>query len=102
MGKYQYKPSNKSKGQKGLSKDALKGTTAKIRTFGYSEDAWAAFYQTPAGRNRLARMRAKNDLKIERYNRLLAGQPSTGLPTAKVLLETWRETQNTYNQYQEE
>jgi len=100
MGKY--KPTNKSKGQKGLTKYALKGTTAPIRTFGYSKDAWAAFYQTPAGRNRLARMRAKNDVKIERYNRLLAGNLSTSLPTAKTTIEAWQKTQNNYNRYEEQ
>lgn len=76
---------------KGITKKALDNQTDKdfIQVFQITEDAWKAFYQTPAGQKRLNRMKSLNELRKIRYQSIINGG---GLPaqTDAQLYSKWR------------
>jgi hypothetical protein len=85
----------KSKGTlRGISKDYINSVNDNVlHSFGYSKEAWRAFYASPEGQARLARLKQYNDMKIMRYQKILQERTNANVPKPEALRQYWKNVQ---------
>lgn len=77
---------------RGVSKDAFEKSKSKdfIWTFKINKDAWKAFWQSPDGQARLARIGKLNSLRMTRYKLIADGKGFPSQTDAEVYSD-WKE-----------
>ena len=87
---------------KGIDKDTMrKMKTAggtNLTVYEVNKNAWQAFYASDQGKNRLRRMAALNEAKIQRLRAIQQGNSLSTIGTAKEVYQEWEDKQDTYNQ----